>query len=430
MDNYQDYSLNFIDTKMRFIIQEQNNPLKYDFDEFPFLTYYSLQSKPNRDDIIEKINNNNNINYLILNKFFNSSPKSSVKTRELQKFSLYNLGKYFVNSINGQLILNINEIEKYQKLFELFKSQLYESNLYEISKYFEGSIDSISVKKKLNTIIDYEKIFSEKINEINNTLENLINENIKNDPSYKYLFNEIYEEKEFFNSFDFEIINLNLNEISKYKHYANMFSNYIYRDNIKSNHDVDYFNYKKFNIHLTELDEHLFSILLYNKKILLDIDYSKNFFIPRFDLFNKLSNNQLFLKNYLFEYPTREELTEEQKNNINDSLQKIIESFNIKIIEDKNMLVENIKDKIEKIQKEIEERKKALDGIFKKENKKEEKKEEENKEKENKKEEKKEKENKEEENKEEEKEKEKPKVKRKNKKKQGIGWKKVKKKKK
>ena len=147
MDNYQDYSLNFIDTKMRFIIQEQNNPLKYDFDEFPFLTYYSLQSKPNRDDIIEKINNNNNINYLILNKFFNSSPKSSVKTRELQKFSLYNLGKYFVNSINGQLILNINEIEKYQKLFELFKSQLYESNLYEISKYFEGSIDSISVKK-------------------------------------------------------------------------------------------------------------------------------------------------------------------------------------------------------------------------------------------------------------------------------------------
>jgi hypothetical protein len=191
---------------MRFIIQEQNNPLKYDFDEFPFLTYYSLQSKPNRDDIIEKINNNNNINYLILNKFFNSSPKSSVKTRELQKFSLYNLGKYFVNSINGQLILNINEIEKYQKLFELFKSQLYESNLYEISKYFEGSIDSISVKKKLNTIIDYEKIFSEKINEINNTLENLINENIKNDPSYKYLFNEIYEEKEFFNSFDLKLL--------------------------------------------------------------------------------------------------------------------------------------------------------------------------------------------------------------------------------
>ena len=108
LDNYQDYSLNFIDTKMRFIIQEQNNPLKYDFDEFPFLTYYSLQSKPNRDDIIKKINNNN-INYLILNKFFNSSPKSSVKTRELQKFSLYNLGKYFVNSMNGRLVLNINE---------------------------------------------------------------------------------------------------------------------------------------------------------------------------------------------------------------------------------------------------------------------------------------------------------------------------------
>ena len=58
------------------------------------------------------------------------------------------------------------------------------------------------------------------------------------------------------------------------------------------------------------------------------------------------------------------------------------------------MLVKNVKNKIEKIQKEIEERKKALDGIFKKENK-----EEENKEKENKKEEKKEKENKEEENK-------------------------------
>ena len=38
---------------MRFIIQELNNPLKYDFDEFPFLTFYSIQSKPNRDDLIK-----------------------------------------------------------------------------------------------------------------------------------------------------------------------------------------------------------------------------------------------------------------------------------------------------------------------------------------------------------------------------------------
>ena len=58
LKNYAEYSLNFIDTKMRFIIQELNNPLKYDFDEFPFLAFYSIQSKPNRDDFINKFPDN------------------------------------------------------------------------------------------------------------------------------------------------------------------------------------------------------------------------------------------------------------------------------------------------------------------------------------------------------------------------------------
>ena len=69
LNNYAEYSLNFIDTKMRFIIQELNNLLKYDFDEFPFLAFYSIQSKPNRDDFIYKFPEN--VFLLISKKFFN-----------------------------------------------------------------------------------------------------------------------------------------------------------------------------------------------------------------------------------------------------------------------------------------------------------------------------------------------------------------------
>ena len=65
-NNYKEFSLNFIDTKMRYIIQEFNNPLKYDLDEFPFLRYYTVQSKPNKSQITDKIGNNEK--YLILNK--------------------------------------------------------------------------------------------------------------------------------------------------------------------------------------------------------------------------------------------------------------------------------------------------------------------------------------------------------------------------
>ena len=304
LDNYEEYSLNFIDTKMRFIIQELNNPLKYDFNEFPLLTYYTLQSKPNRDDIIDKIDNDNN--FLILNNFFNSKNPNSINFKNI---NLFNLGKYFVKSINDGLVLVVKQIKKYEKLFELFKSQ------YELSGAFgnfEDPIESININNWLVSLDSLEERIRESINNINKIIEGLLNDKIKYNSSYKYLFNEIYEEKEYLKPFDFEIINLNLSEISKYEHYAYLLINYIYRNNFKSNQSIDYFNYKKFSINSTELDENLFSILLFNKKVLLDVDYSKKFFIQKYDIFNKITNNQCFLSNYLFKYPTREELTIEQ----------------------------------------------------------------------------------------------------------------------
>ena len=81
LKNYAEYSLNFIDTKMRFIIQELNNPLKYDFDEFPFLTFYSIQSKPNRDDFINKFPENDFS--LISKKLFNSKNIDNIKPKEI-----------------------------------------------------------------------------------------------------------------------------------------------------------------------------------------------------------------------------------------------------------------------------------------------------------------------------------------------------------
>ena len=142
---------------------------------------------------------------------------------------------------------------------------------------------------------ELEEDIKKSIDETNEKLLGLINDNIKYDSNFKYLFNEIYEEKELFNSYDFESINFNISEISKYDHYNKIIYNYMSRNCIKSNFNVDYFDYKNYNINLTELDEHLFSIFLFNKKLLLDVDYSKKIYIPRFDLFNKRYNNQNYL---------------------------------------------------------------------------------------------------------------------------------------
>ena len=343
LDNYKEYSLNYIDTKMKYIIQEQNNPLKYNFGEFPFLTYYSLQKKPNRDDIINKIGNNKN--YLILNNFFNSIVEDNGKI--ITDFNISNLGKFFVKSINDDLMIIINRIEKYKKLYKLFKLQY-------------GSIKSISIIEKIGSMKEIEEKLQKLIIGINNMTESLIGDKIKYDSSYKYLYNEIYEEKELFSCSDFEIIDLNLRKISKYKHYSYIFSNYMYRNNFKNNLTVDYFNYKNFDIDLTELDEHLFSILLYNKKIILDIDYSKKFYIPRFDLFNKVTNNQNFLKNYLFEYKAREELDMDQIRNMNNLILKIVEKDNSDIIEKKRKFENQLKEKIDNIKNEIKEKRGKL----------------------------------------------------------------------
>ena len=352
LDNYEEYSLNFIDKRMKCIIQELNNPLKYDFDEFPFLTYYSIQSKPNRDKIINEIDNGDN--YLILNNFFKCTESKGL---EIEKINKINLGKYYTYSINDNIILSIKQLEQYKKLYDIFKTQ-YEGD-YPFVIDFEVPIEAIKIHEYYNSKNKLENEVKDSIREHNILFENLINDKIKKDSSYKYLFNEIYEEKEFFDANDFELINLQLSDKSKYKHYTKFISEYIYRNNFKSDHSIDYFHYKKFDINLKELDEHLFSILLFNKKILLDIDYSKKIFFPKFDLFNKISGNENILTKYLFEYPKREELTQEQIKNINYSINKIINS--LKINEYKNEIENKIKQEIDELQKDIDNKKKTIE---------------------------------------------------------------------
>ena len=357
--NYKEYNLNFIDTKMRFIIQELNNPLKYDFNEFPLLSYYSIQSKPNRDKIINEINNKNNKNndkFLILNNFFNSKKNDITNCWKANIINLFNIGKYFASIINDKLIISIKQINKYEELLNLFLDEH-----EELENIFDKPIEAIQIKEYIESFDKIREELSKNINYTNECIENMINDKIKYDDDYKYLFNEIYDEKEFFNFFDFELFNSDLTEISKYKHYAFLISEYTHRDNFNSAHTIDYYKYKKYNINLSEVDEHLFSIMFFNKKISMDIDYSKNTVISKFDLFNKISGNQFFLRNYLSEYPSREELTIEQIKGINNSIDKIINS--LQITECKNKLEKEIKEKIEAFKNDIEEKKKNTNEI-------------------------------------------------------------------
>ena len=353
--NYKEYSLNFIDLNMRYIIQELNNPLKYDFDKFPFLEYYTVQSKPNEEDIINKIERNEK--YLILNSIDKIKNPAIMEETFSKIFPLFNFGKYFANSINGDLTFIIKEIEKYSDLFKLFNLQFEEK--------FQMNM-KIRLNEDINKLYKLEEHVDNKIiNESNEKISKLINDKIKYEPSYKYLFNEIYEEKEFKDLFENQCMNLNLSQISKYKFYPVLISDYIYRNNFKSDLKVDYFQYKNFSINCEELDEYLFSLLLFNKKIFLNLENSKKFFIPKFDNFNKTSNNQLFLSNYLNEYPSREELSKEQIEKINESFKIIIENKNSKILSDKNKFEDDLKEKNNNLQKEIDEKRNLINNLDK-----------------------------------------------------------------
>ena len=162
------------------------------------------------------------------------------------------------------------------------------------------------------------------------------------------------------------MMNLELSEISKYKYYPDLISNFIYRNCFKSELSVDYLQYKKFSVDCDELDEYLFSLLLFNKKIILN---TKKFYISKYDLFNRISNNQNFLSNYITEYNSREKLTSQQINNINESLLKIIENNLSKIIDDKEEFEAKRKEEIAMIkERKINEKKTEIENIGKKEN--------------------------------------------------------------
>ena len=191
-----------------------NNPLKYDFYEFPFLKYYTVQSKPNKKDIINKIGNDNK--YLIINSLKNIKPDS--QGCFCQFLPWLNLGKYFVNYLNGELIVTVKGIGKYSELFKILSSQF--ENISNIK-------DKIIKLDKLNK---FEININECISESNKKISELINDNIKYEDSYKYLFSEIYDTKEITNIFETEFMNFNLTEISGYKQYTLLINDYIYRN--------------------------------------------------------------------------------------------------------------------------------------------------------------------------------------------------------
>ena len=208
----------------------------------------------------------------------------------------------------------------------------------------------------------------EDINESNDKLSELINDNIKYDPSYNYLFNEIYEEKTIYDIFHTQFMNLNLSQISKFKYYPLLISNYIYRNNFKTDYKIDYSNYQTFNVDNDELDEYLFSLLLFNKKIFLNLENSPKFYIPKFDYFNKTTNNQSFLSNYLTEYPSRNKLSKEQISFINEKLLLFVKNKYSKIVSDKDKLQKDLENKNEKIIAEVKEKRNHIDDIPNKEN--------------------------------------------------------------
>ena len=297
-NEYEYFRLIYVDKTMKAIIQENNFPLSYEKEDYPFMKYFVLISNPNIEDLKQKV----------------------VSNIENQKLFLTDNVLNFDEKLKGE------NYDNFIKNNENNKNYLILSNLFSLSPkmYNNSNINFIQQNKKI--IRRYKKHFKDynnkKISELNNAINsftnNLISLSMKFMGKYinklkkknYYLYKSIRRPKLPQKSFNNESIIFDINKISKYKSYPHLFSKYIYKDIFMEEKDktsefldleikINYNKYKEFDIDLEAFEDELNSIILPNKRLFYDSDYN-NKIIYSFDTFRGKNNN--LLNNFIIKY--------------------------------------------------------------------------------------------------------------------------------
>ena len=330
-NEYDYYKLIYINKTMKSILQENNFPLSYEKDHFPFMKYFVLISNPNIEDLKAKIKDN----------------------VENQKLYLTDSIMNYDEKLNEDKYNNFINNNKLNRLYLLL------SNIYSISPNIYKDTD-INLSELNNEIIEkygeYFKDFNKKkVSELNTTINDFANNLIKSSMKFlekfikklkkknSYLYKSIRRPMLWQLSINSESIIFDISKISKYKSYPELLSKYIYKDIFMEEKEktcdfidleikIDYNKYKEFNIDTEGFEDELNSIILPYKRLYYDNDYN-NKIVYSFDTFRK---NKNLLINFIIKYE--------------ESLEGINFEENIKkIIKEKNPDINNIYiDKISK----------------------------------------------------------------------------------
>jgi len=285
INNYSEYQTYFIDYSMKNIIQEYNYPLRYKDQIYPYMKYFVVFGKPNIIDIKDKITNENHL----LNSIYNNS---NYDFKCLENFKNYNL---IVNNLIKNLSYSsyyekisskkINEInllkEKMPLIFELIEKNQNDKNLEEIKNATIENLNNL-IKEQYNKFIECQ------------------NKNLLMSIRYKYCFKRCFRKINIQDCYNDEHINFKLSSFSNYNFFHSNYSDFISRKSFDKNKKVNYNDYQEFDIDIKNLEEKLFSLLFYRKKI---FNKTINTITFRYDGLNKDENHTFIIRNFLKKYP-------------------------------------------------------------------------------------------------------------------------------
>ena len=291
-EEYKYYKLNYIDKTMKAIIQQNNFPLSYEKNDYPFMKYFVLTNNPNIEDLKLKI-------------------KDNIEEKKL----------YLTDTIiNYDETLKVQKYDDFIKNNQMNKIHLFLSNLFSLSPQVYKDSDIILGYQNNVLIEKYNEYFSDynnkKFSEVSTKMDAFTNNLI--DSSMKFLKKYIskLKEKNYYiyknlrrpllsqSSIHSESIIFDLSKISKYKSYPHLLSKYIYKDIFMEESEkisdyidvkkikIDYNRYKEFDIDVEAFEDELTSIIIPNKRLFYDNDYNKKI-IYSFDTFRGQNNNLL-----------------------------------------------------------------------------------------------------------------------------------------
>ena len=339
---YEYFKLIFVDNTMKAIIQQNNFPLSYG-DDYPYMKYFVLISYPNMEHLKQKIKGKEDEKKLYLSQ----NMMEYDENLNDEKFK-----KIFENKLNNKFNMMLMDISTFSP-YSYKKTQLFDliiNNTNILKKYYKALN-----KKGINYSIEE---FNQKLIELSNIsngiskkfLENFLNKlKIKNNYLYKNIRRPMLSQ----NALNDEYLLFDIKKISDYKSYTHFLSKYIYKDIFTENNNkftdyidfyinIDYNNYKKFDIEIEEFEDELESIILSNKRLFCSND--KNIIsIYNFDTFR--GKNYSILNDFIRQYKNGFEYIncQEQINKIIDinNNKNIIRIFICDIIDAYSILFEN-----------------------------------------------------------------------------------------